>query len=77
MDESANAPLISHREDADERHHDDTDNVPDAESLVHDGRIGAFLWLLVLSAGISGLLFGCEFPSSNTSLRLDPTDMLS
>lgn len=26
----------------------------------HTGRLGFFVWLLTLSAGISGLLFGCQ-----------------
>lgn len=57
MDESANAPLISHQDT--EEHHD-TESILNAERQVHDGGIGAFLWLLVLSAGISGLLFGYD-----------------
>lgn len=33
---------------------------------------GVFVWLLTLSAGISGLLFGCIFPSSLSLLPFTP-----
>ncbi|KAK9798772.1 putative Major facilitator superfamily (MFS) profile domain-containing protein [Seiridium cardinale] len=55
MDESPNAPLITHHEDRDE-HHDS----PSAPMEARNTGIGVFLWLLVLSAGISGLLFGYD-----------------
>lgn len=73
MDESANAPLISHQDT--EEHHD-TESIPDAERQVHDGGIGAFLWLLVLSAGISGLLFGCEFSRMALGSGASITDLV-
>jgi hypothetical protein len=59
MDESPNVPLIPRPEDQDEHH--DGEDAPASTGHLHDGNVGAFLWLLVLSAGISGLLFGCKF----------------
>jgi hypothetical protein len=47
---------MSHQEDGEH----DTLDVPEPVRQSHDGGIGIFMWLLTLSAGISGLLFGCE-----------------
>lgn len=71
MATSAEAPLIAHQEDhgpdndEPQQHHDDgyaddlaQDGVPRGEE---DRKVGLFMWLLAISAGISGLLFGCEF----------------
>lgn len=61
MDDSPDAPLIQdeHLERAD---------ASATEREVGHGRVGAFMWLLVLSAGISGLLFGCKSISSTPLL---------
>lgn len=72
MATSADAPLIAHREEDDDgadyddepQHHDDGyANAPaqDEEGRVDvDQKVGLFMWLLAISAGISGLLFGCR-----------------
>ncbi|KAK7921200.1 MFS myo-inositol transporter [Apiospora marii] len=71
MATSADAPLIAHREEDDDgadydepRHHDDSyanGSTQDEEPRVDgDQKIGLFMWLLAISAGISGLLFGCN-----------------
>ncbi|KAK8039285.1 Myo-inositol transporter 1 [Apiospora rasikravindrae] len=70
MTNSAEAPLIAHREDDDgpdndeSQHHADSyaDGTAQDEDLRGDGdrKIGLFMWLLAISAGISGLLFGYD-----------------
>ncbi|KAH8677319.1 general substrate transporter [Xylariales sp. PMI_506] len=68
MDSSAEAPLISNRDDSqigDDIHDDDTLLSPAEQGHVRGGerrgqRIGLFMWLLTFSAGISGLLFGYD-----------------
>ncbi|KAK8107837.1 uncharacterized protein PG998_009850 [Apiospora kogelbergensis] len=70
MATSAEAPLIAHQEDhgpdndEPQQHHDDgyaddlaQDGVPRGEE---DRKVGLFMWLLAISAGISGLLFGYD-----------------
>lgn len=57
MSDSADAPLIQQPDDRDARDGAET------RKLV-EGRPGIFVWMLTLSAGISGLLFGCESPPS-------------
>ncbi|KAI8947086.1 putative MFS myo-inositol transporter [Xylaria longipes] len=71
MASQAEAPLLARRDDEDG---DDDDEVDFAETLLdddpntpiadgrtrHTGRLGYFVWLLTLSAGISGLLFGYD-----------------
>lgn len=61
MANTAEAPLLSHQED--ELEDDQGSEVANAEDTGTEwpaGRPGLFIWLLTLSAGISGLLFGCE-----------------
>lgn len=61
MSDAAEAPLISRRGDEleDELHSDIADN-DDMSTEWPAGRPGLFIWLLTLSAGISGLLFGYD-----------------
>lgn len=56
MSDTQDAPLIQR----DER---DARDGAEVRKLA-EGRPGLFVWLLTLSAGISGLLFGCEPPPS-------------
>lgn len=59
---SLEAPLISNRDQADDDDDDAlNDDLPEP-ILAGTGEAapGLFVWLLTLSAGISGLLFGCE-----------------
>ncbi|KAI5863504.1 general substrate transporter [Durotheca rogersii] len=58
MASEAEAPLISRRDDGleDESHTDAEDEAVEWPA----GRPGLFIWLLTLSAGISGLLFGYD-----------------
>ncbi len=65
MTDSAEEPLMRHDED-ETSHEVDLSDV----SLLLEKNLrhpGIFVWLLTLSAGMSGLLFGCEhallFPS--------------
>lgn len=61
MTDEADAPLMSHQED--DREDDIRSQSADAEGVDTEwptGRPGLFIWLLTLSAGISGLLFGCK-----------------
>ncbi|KAK8077362.1 hypothetical protein PG996_003532 [Apiospora saccharicola] len=71
MATSADAPLIANREESDDgaeydepRHHDDgyaNGSAQDEEPRVDgDQKVGLFMWLLAISAGISGLLFGYD-----------------
>lgn len=53
MSDTQDAPLIQ-RED------DGTRGGAEVGKIA-EGRPGLFVWMLVVSAGISGLLFGCEF----------------
>lgn len=77
MARQAEAPLLARQADDDDfDDFDDFDetpldepNAPPAESNGKQaGGLGYFVWLLTLSAGISGLLFGCthSFPSSSS-----------
>ena len=47
------APLIQRDDDRDARDRSET-------RRLEEGTPGVFVWMLTLSAGISGLLFGCE-----------------
>ncbi|KAH8197890.1 hypothetical protein TruAng_007942 [Truncatella angustata] len=58
MESSPNAPLISHQEGCDDGC--EPEGAPASGDHVKSAGIGAFMWLLVLSAGISGLLFGYD-----------------
>ncbi|KAI2634389.1 general substrate transporter [Hypomontagnella submonticulosa] len=61
MANTAEAPLLSHQED--ELEDDQGSEVANAEDTGTEwpaGRPGLFIWLLTLSAGISGLLFGYD-----------------
>lgn len=72
-------PLISsHREDGD-GDAEFQEELPPSDAVAHagepavgrprdGGRIGSFVWVLTLSACISGLLFGCKY----TPYPLDP-----
>ncbi|KAI4870635.1 general substrate transporter [Hypoxylon rubiginosum] len=58
---SVEAPLISHREDRlDDDSYSDHSDADDVGVEWPAGRPGLFIWLLTLSAGISGLLFGYD-----------------
>lgn len=66
MSDSADEPLMRHER---ERETDD-DPAIDVDlsdvSLLLEKNLrhpGLFVWLLTFSAGISGLLFGCTYPS--------------
>ncbi|KAI0137243.1 general substrate transporter [Xylariales sp. AK1849] len=59
MENSAGAPLIPQREDGEDEYHESLDALASTDQG-HDGGIGIFMWLLALSAGISGLLFGYD-----------------
>lgn len=53
MSDTQDAPLIQREREDDSR--------SGAEAgKVAEGRPSLFVWMLVVSAGISGLLFGCE-----------------
>lgn len=61
MATSAEAPLISHRDDElDDDSHSELEDNEHVSAEWPVGRPGLFIWLLTLSAGISGLLFGCK-----------------
>lgn len=58
--DTAEQPLILHEEGSEEQ---DVDvNLTDVSLLLEKNlrHPGLYVWLLTLSAGISGLLFGCE-----------------
>ncbi|KAI1344021.1 putative MFS myo-inositol transporter [Xylariaceae sp. FL0016] len=78
MPTSAEAPLISHQEDDfdDELLQDDPAAAPAPDTHRAAGRLGVFVWLLTLSAGISGLLFGCKCPPSDPLSSAPPTNQL-
>ncbi|KAI1815698.1 putative MFS myo-inositol transporter [Poronia punctata] len=61
MASQAGAPLLSRQEDDgfDDIPHHDHESISDADKT-QVGRLGSFVWLLTLSAGISGLLFGYD-----------------
>lgn len=61
MADTADQPLMGHQPDDDD-HHSDEGDAPDASRLLEQNlsQPGLFVWLLTLSAGISGLLFGCK-----------------
>lgn len=64
--DSLQAPLISNRdpeEDIDASLEDDGrfDHGALTNEAGKETSLGLFMWLLTLSAGISGLLFGCTF----------------
>jgi MFS transporter, SP family, solute carrier family 2 (myo-inositol transporter), member 13 len=56
MADEADEPLIGNGEES------YTSNLSTDPTLLHDSlqSPGLFVWLLTFSAGISGLLFGCE-----------------
>ncbi|KAI0900992.1 general substrate transporter, partial [Annulohypoxylon nitens] len=61
MATSAEAPLISHRDDElDDDSHSEIEDNEHVSAEWPAGRPGLFIWLLTLSAGISGLLFGYD-----------------
>ncbi|KAI1780969.1 general substrate transporter [Hypoxylon cercidicola] len=61
MASSVEAPLISHREDElDDETHSELADAEDVGIEWPAGQPGLFIWLLTLSAGISGLLFGYD-----------------
>ncbi|KAI1740475.1 putative MFS myo-inositol transporter [Xylaria scruposa] len=69
MTSQAEAPLLARRDDDDDDNDNDFDEAPlddDPNAPIADGkarqagRLGFFVWLLTLSAGISGLLFGYD-----------------
>ncbi|KAI1456174.1 general substrate transporter, partial [Annulohypoxylon moriforme] len=61
MASSAEAPLISHRDDElDDESPSEFGDHEDVSPEWPAGRPGLFMWLLTLSAGISGLLFGYD-----------------
>jgi hypothetical protein len=72
---SAEEPLMSSEVDGDENEtvvNGLDDVISNADGS--DGPPGAFVWLLTVSAGISGLLFGCK--GSLLNLFDAPTDIL-
>lgn len=68
MASPAEAPLLSHQEDEleEEARSDGEDTIPEWPA----GRPGVFIWLLTLSACISGLLFGCKYSTFSTSCAI-------
>lgn len=70
MASGAEAPLISHRDDGsdDDLHSELSDE--DASTEWPTGSPGLFTWLLTLSAGISGLLFGCKYGTLSCPVQL-------
>lgn len=70
--ESSQAPLIADNRQGDDLDYDEEDDVR-PERLVKgaDGNPGAFIVILTIAAGISGLLFGCKLTKChNTTLTL-------
>ncbi|KAI1376038.1 general substrate transporter [Hypoxylon crocopeplum] len=54
-------PLLSHRDDGlEDEFHSELEDDEDTSTEWPAGRPGLFIWLLTLSAGISGLLFGYD-----------------
>ncbi|KAL7624056.1 hypothetical protein AAE478_005613 [Parahypoxylon ruwenzoriense] len=75
MASEAEAPLISHREDeSEDEFHPELTDAEDETTEWPAGRPGFFIWILTLSAGISGLLFGCKY---TTFLKLSLTRLLT
>ncbi len=71
MANAVDTPLISHQED--DTADDTQSEISDAEDTVIEwpaGRPGLFIWLLTLSAGISGLLFGCKYDTPEYPTQL-------
>jgi SP family myo-inositol transporter-like MFS transporter 13 len=63
MADAANEPLMRHETEDDPAIDVDLSDV----SLLLEKNLrhpGLFVWLLTLSAGISGLLFGCKYAST-------------
>jgi hypothetical protein len=57
----AEEPLIANPDRSDDLDHDDDRGETESQNKQADGASpGLFIWLLAFSAGISGLLFGCE-----------------
>jgi SP family myo-inositol transporter-like MFS transporter 13 len=69
MADSAEEPLMWHEEEPEEESGQEVD-LSDVSLLLEKNlrRPGYFVWLLTLSAGISGLLFGCKSHSISHSL---------
>lgn len=68
MASQVDAPLLSRQDNDNNNNYDFFEETPlDDDPILLDndddkkraGRLGYFVWLLTLSAGISGLLFGC------------------
>jgi SP family myo-inositol transporter-like MFS transporter 13 len=64
MADSADEPLMRHEPENDDDPAVAVD-LSDVSLLLEENlrRPGLFVWLLTFSAGISGLLFGCGYPS--------------
>ncbi|KAI1318730.1 hypothetical protein F5Y16DRAFT_115969 [Xylariaceae sp. FL0255] len=64
MESQAEAPLLSRQEHDNEFENEslpgETNTSESDSGKRHSGQLGYFVWLLTLSAGISGLLFGCN-----------------
>jgi hypothetical protein len=66
---SADEPLIANPDAGDDPDRDgyaaddDDDESAALQKQADESSLGLFIWLLACSAGISGLLFGCECPS--------------
>lgn len=71
---SAQEPLIANPDAGDDHDRDgyaDADDDEESATLqkqADESAPGLFIWLLACSAGISGLLFGCECPSPGCSV---------
>ena len=59
---SLEAPLISNRDQADDDDALRDDELEPTPAGATEAAPGFYVWLLTLSAGISGLLFGCMSP---------------
>ena len=69
MADTADQPLMGQQPDDDDRHSSDEIDSPSVSRLLEKnlGQPGLFVWLLTLSAGISGLLFGCRCSRVNAN----------
>lgn len=71
---SAQEPLIANPDAGDDHDRDgyadadDDDESATLQKQADESAPGLFIWLLACSAGISGLLFGCECPSPGCSV---------